>query len=243
MYSERTHVLLFRTAIMFIDSEPDLPRILAFTTALAREAGALILEGSAAILAAPASAVDAKKNSVDLVTEYDVRVEQLVLSALEREYPGYALCEYPSTAETDKLTADRQHRRGVVCGGEARAADRHTDVLRRPHRCVVRWTAPSLEAYSPRKDGTTNFVHGFPFVCISIGLIHRKAPVLGVVYNPFLDELYSAATGHGAHLVRRGQELRLPVHPARPFPGLSQGLLGESPTPLPRYPIGLHGRT
>jgi myo-inositol-1(or 4)-monophosphatase len=75
-------------------------------------------------------------------------------------------------------------------------------------------------------DGTTNFVHGFPFVCISIGLIYRKTPVLGVVYNPFLDELYSAAVGHGAHLLQRGQALTLPLGPKRAFPSLSIGLLG-----------------
>lgn len=38
-------------------------------------------------------------------------------------------------------------------------------------------------------DGTTNFVHGFPFACISIGLIFQKRPVLGVVFNPFLNWL------------------------------------------------------
>ena len=38
-------------------------------------------------------------------------------------------------------------------------------------------------------DGTTNFVHGFPFACISIGLIYERRPTLGVIYNPFLDHL------------------------------------------------------
>ncbi|KAH9749838.1 Inositol-phosphate phosphatase [Citrus sinensis] len=37
-------------------------------------------------------------------------------------------------------------------------------------------------------DGTTNFVHGFPFVCISIGLTIGKIPIVGVVYNPIMDE-------------------------------------------------------
>ncbi|XP_057537698.1 inositol monophosphatase isoform X2 [Amaranthus tricolor] len=37
-------------------------------------------------------------------------------------------------------------------------------------------------------DGTTNFVHGFPFVCVSIGLTIGKVPTVGVVYNPILDE-------------------------------------------------------
>ncbi|KAI4298783.1 hypothetical protein L6164_032301 [Bauhinia variegata] len=49
-------------------------------------------------------------------------------------------------------------------------------------------------------DGTTNFVHGFPFVCVSIGLTIEKIPVVGVVYNPILDELFTGIRGQGAFL-------------------------------------------
>lgn len=77
-------------------------------------------------------------------------------------------------------------------------------------------------------DGTTNFVHGFPHVCVSIGLIYEKSPVLGVIYNPFLDQLYYAAKGQGAYVVQRGRgPLKLPLAVPRPLPSLSQALLGE----------------
>ncbi|CAA0817987.1 Inositol-phosphate phosphatase [Striga hermonthica] len=49
-------------------------------------------------------------------------------------------------------------------------------------------------------DGTTNFVHGFPFVCVSIGLTIGRIPTVGVVYNPIMDELFTAARGKGAFL-------------------------------------------
>ncbi|KAG0565150.1 hypothetical protein M758_8G163800 [Ceratodon purpureus] len=49
-------------------------------------------------------------------------------------------------------------------------------------------------------DGTTNFVHKFPFVCVSIGLVVNKVPVVGVVYNPIIDELFTAVQGKGAFL-------------------------------------------
>ena len=67
----------------------DLQEILTFTTALARQAGELILRGSEAILAS--GDIDEKKNSVDLVTEYDVRVEELVKGELNKKYPGFQL--------------------------------------------------------------------------------------------------------------------------------------------------------
>ncbi|XP_058070726.1 inositol monophosphatase 3 [Magnolia sinica] len=49
-------------------------------------------------------------------------------------------------------------------------------------------------------DGTTNFVHGFPFVCVSIGLTIGKVPTVGVVYNPIINELFTGIRGQGAFL-------------------------------------------
>lgn len=47
-------------------------------------------------------------------------------------------------------------------------------------------------------DGTTNFVHGFPYVCICVGLSIKKEPVLGIIYNPILNEMYWGIKGKGA---------------------------------------------
>lgn len=49
-------------------------------------------------------------------------------------------------------------------------------------------------------DGTTNFAHRFPWFCVSIGLEHRGALVVGVVYNAISNELFSAEAGGGAFL-------------------------------------------
>lgn len=49
-------------------------------------------------------------------------------------------------------------------------------------------------------DGTTNFVHGFPFYCISLALLQGRTPVLGIVHNPELEETYWAIRGGGAFL-------------------------------------------
>jgi fructose-1,6-bisphosphatase/inositol monophosphatase family enzyme len=47
-------------------------------------------------------------------------------------------------------------------------------------------------------DGTTNFVHKFPYIAVSIGLAYNKQCILGVVYNPILEETYTAIKGRGA---------------------------------------------
>lgn len=49
-------------------------------------------------------------------------------------------------------------------------------------------------------DGTTNFAHGYPFFCVSIGFEDAGERKLGVVYDPIADELFFAEKGHGAFL-------------------------------------------
>ena len=49
-------------------------------------------------------------------------------------------------------------------------------------------------------DGTTNFAHGFPMFCISIGLEAEGRMILGVVYDPLRQELFEATAGQGALL-------------------------------------------
>ncbi|EJU02640.1 inositol monophosphatase [Dacryopinax primogenitus] len=167
-------------------TQKDLDEILTFTIALARKAGALMLEGSKAILSS--HDVSEKKNAVDLVTEYDVRVEELIRSEIEQAYPSFAFI-----------------------GEESYAAGKRPELTDAPTYCV------------DPIDGTTNFVHGFPHACVSLGFLYKKEPSIGVVFNPFLDQMYSAMKGHGAYL---NQSTRLPAHPLAPFPSLQTALIG-----------------
>jgi len=49
-------------------------------------------------------------------------------------------------------------------------------------------------------DGTTNYVHGFNFFCVSIALMRNNTLFAGAVYDPMRDELFSAAKDAGAFL-------------------------------------------
>lgn len=77
--------------------------------------------------------------------------------------------------------------------------------------------------YRVNLDGTTNFIHGYPFVAVSIGLTINKVPTIGVVFNPLLNELYSAAKGKGAYL---NKTIKLPLfNPPQPLNDLSECLI------------------
>jgi myo-inositol-1(or 4)-monophosphatase len=76
-------------------------------------------------------------------------------------------------------------------------------------------------------DGTLNFIHGFPNVAISLALTLCKRPVVGVVYNPFRGDLFTAIKGKGAYLTRaNGVTVSLPVKPsAEPIDSLNDCLV------------------
>jgi len=52
-------------------------------------------------------------------------------------------------------------------------------------------------------DGTTNFAHGYPAFCVSIAVECAGVTIVGVVYDPLRDELFSATISGGAKLGRR----------------------------------------
>ncbi|KAF2147418.1 uncharacterized protein K452DRAFT_282417 [Aplosporella prunicola CBS 121167] len=61
-------------------------------------------------------------------------------------------------------------------------------------------------------DGTLNFIHGFPNVAVSLALTVARQPVIGVVFNPFRRDLFTAIRGRGAHFTRfDGRRVALPV--------------------------------
>ncbi|MDB4968680.1 MAG: inositol monophosphatase [Myxococcales bacterium] len=148
---------------------------------VAAEAGAILRAG-----AGRAHSSDAKRTSVDLVTEYDRRSEAHVVAQLRAAFPD------------DEVVAEEG-------GGQAGASGRH-------------WLVDPL-------DGTTNFAHGLPFFCVSIGLEDGSGPLAGVVEAPALGWHFYAARGQGAFLVEEGRTLEPRRLAVSDTPALEQSLL------------------
>ena len=111
-----------------------------------------------------------EKSRANLVSEADLASEALIRSELEAAFPA------------DLLVAEERD-------GFEGALARRDDLDRAPFA----WAVDPL-------DGTTNFVHGYPFFAVSIGLLAHGRPVLGVVYAPFRDELFTGGEGIPAEL-------------------------------------------
>ncbi len=127
-------------------------RALHTAESVAREAGAFVMQGWRA------GGAVSKKGRFDLLTEYDLRSEQLIRGRIGREFPSHRII-----GEEDRETG-----------------------------------AGELVWYVDPIDGTTNFVHGHFFFCVSIALYRGSSGLAGVVHAPALGVTWSASRGGGA---------------------------------------------
>jgi myo-inositol-1(or 4)-monophosphatase len=98
--------------------------------------------------------------------------------------PGDFVSQADHKAETILFTELSKARPGYGFLMEERGAVDGTDEANR-------WIVDPL-------DGTTNFLHGLPVFAISVALERAGQIAAGVVYNPAMDELYTAERGGGA---------------------------------------------
>src|ERR1019366_8089971 len=74
-------------------------------------------------------------------------------------------------------------------------------------------------------DGTTNYAHGFPVYCVTLGLAYRGEVVAGVFYDPTRNEMYRVERGAGAYV----NDQRLHVSPIE---NLSESLVATGFPPF-----------
>jgi myo-inositol-1(or 4)-monophosphatase len=67
------------------------------------------------------------------------------------------------------------------------------EALQESDREMPHWVVDPL-------DGTNNFAHAFPHICVSLGLLVNGEVIVGVIYDPLRDETFTATRGGGAYL-------------------------------------------
>jgi myo-inositol-1(or 4)-monophosphatase len=86
-----------------------------------------------------------------------------------------------------------------------------------PEWGVISEESPGLDTHAEYTwivdplDATANFIHGYPVVAVSIGLTRIGERILGVVYDPLREELFTARKGEGACL--NGEPVRVSGRP------------------------------
>ena len=142
-----------------------LQECLGLAKQVAREAGRMIREAHEK-RDGEALSVESKadKNSVGLVTATDKACEEYIIGTIKKRFPGHAFIGEESS----------------FAGPDGKPPSGPLELSTLPT-----WIIDPL-------DGTTNYVHGYPLVTVSIGLAVSRELVLGVIYNPLLDQMCAA---------------------------------------------------
>jgi myo-inositol-1(or 4)-monophosphatase len=119
----------------------------------------------------------ARKSANDFVTEVDQAAEASVIETLIGAYPHHCILGEES---------------GFTPAG-ARPGEPNDAAPDAYLSADFVWIIDPL-------DGTTNFIHGLPQYCVSIGLMQKGLMTQAVIYDPNRDELFSASKGGGAFL-------------------------------------------
>jgi myo-inositol-1(or 4)-monophosphatase len=113
------------------------------------------------------------KGRADLVTEADLASQEAIRRIVLGAFPDHSLL-----GEEDAPLVSS----APPASSTAPAA-----------RSEYRWIADPL-------DGTTNYVHGVPHFCVSLALERNGVPLAGAIFDPLLDECFTATAGGGARL-------------------------------------------
>lgn len=116
--------------------------------------------------------VNVKSSEHDIVTEIDKGAETMIRNLLRTHFPHHA------------ILGEEGVNPGPAASREALEAFADEEYL---------WIVDPI-------DGTTNYVHGFPFYSVSIALAHKGEVIVGVVYDLALDEMFVAEKGKGAYV-------------------------------------------
>mmetsp|Transcript_9151 Transcript_9151/g.15013 ORF Transcript_9151/g.15013 Transcript_9151/m.15013 type:complete len:269 (+) Transcript_9151:1516-2322(+) len=117
-----------------------------------------------------------KGSSMDLVTEVDKESEEIIKQTILEAFPGHTILGEEGTAELY---------------GTGR--ENSTNAIRSVFLSPFLWVIDPL-------DGTLNFANGIPLSVVSIGVASNGKGVVGVIYDPYRDEMFSATKGQGAFL-------------------------------------------
>jgi myo-inositol-1(or 4)-monophosphatase len=118
------------------------------------------------------SSLDLKYSPHDLVTEVDKGSETLIRNLILTHFPHHS------------FLGEEGVEPGPAASAEALANVSDAEYL---------WIVDPI-------DGTTNYVHGFPFFTVSIALAYKGEVIVGVIYDPSRDELFVAEKGKGAYV-------------------------------------------
>ena len=155
-------------------SDTELERILNAAERAARAAGEIITSNTGCCSSVK-DECEIKFNIKDVVTQYDKQAQTAVEVVIRSDFPSHGFLGEEN-----------------VASGAAASEAALLEALGNTETGYI-WIVDPI-------DGTANFISGLPMSAVTMGVVFRGTPIVGVVYDPHRDEMFSAIRGQGATL-------------------------------------------
>ena len=133
-----------------------------------------------------------QKGNKDYATNVDLMVERMIVADIKKEFPDHSIV-------------------GEELGSTSPSTSNASKQI--PHSNKT----SQFTWYIDPLDGTKNYFNGMSLFAVSIALVNKNIPIIAVVYNPFLNELFYAVKGEGAYLNENGVEKRITIAKKKEF--------------------------
>ena len=143
--------------------------------------------------------ISTKSNISDVVTKVDKESERYLIECINKSFPSHDILGeetgmHKANSKADTKTDTEEY---SEVNSEENFANKTDDNTKGSIKChsedKYRWVLDPL-------DGTNNYSQGLPIFVVSIALQCNEKTVMGVVYAPYFDELYTAKVGRGAYM-------------------------------------------
>jgi len=120
------------------------------------------------------------KNSTELVTQADARCQQIIIDRIKETYPDHGFIAEEGESSTAILAVPA--RAGRPCYKQSPRGAEH-----------IWWLIDPI-------DGTNNFAHKMLFFTVSIAAMYKGEPIVGVIFEPATESMFTAVQGGEAQL-------------------------------------------
>jgi len=149
--------------------------LLEFAIKTAKKAGKIVMKNF------EKPVVQEPKGIRDVVTKYDRASEEFIVGEIKKHFPDH------------EILGEEGGLRHITKQKNAKNSDKnfkHNSAIK--HKDSYLWLVDPI-------DGTKNFARKLPMFAVSIGLYKNGEPLMGVVYNPYMKDLFYAEKGKGAY--------------------------------------------
>ena len=145
-------------------------------------------------------------NIKDVVTKYDKQAQDAIESIIQQQYPNFYFLGEENVAAGGKASEEALKVALQQANNNINETNNDDDDDDDDDNNKIS-SGPGFTIITDPIDGTANFASGLPLCAVTMSIVYKDTPIIGVVYDPHRDEFFSSIRGQGTFLKTNNGEV------------------------------------